>query len=155
MLLAILLTVSGFFLPLHQSSAYALIDLNTLSADSSLAEEVGEDIEVKNSGIEKVEVEHKQKGLLLALWPITFTVKVVVLPDGTVDLHYPWYSAITVDRQEEIETKVKVAVSTALKEKLVGSVRAEGTPTGFTTEEAELVKKTVEESLSLSLTTQE
>lgn len=158
MLLVLLFT--SLLLPTHDSSAYALIDLNALSAEHSLtveveaAEEVTVSNDEKEEGIEKVEVRHKQKGLLLALWPITFTVRGVVTSDGNVELFYPWYSAITVDHREEIKAKVKVAVDNALKARLVGSVRAEGTPSNprFTLEEAAMVRSVVEKALSSSLT---
>lgn len=76
---------------------------------------------------EMVEVRYKQKGRILALVPITFTVTATVTADGRVEIEYPWYSTFTVDNKEEVKTSVKVAVDNALRAKAVGSVKAEGT----------------------------
>lgn len=73
-----------------------------------------------------VEVMYKQKGHLLALIPITFTVRATAHADGSVELDYPWYSAITIDNKQEVETELKIAVDNTLSARYVGSVRAEG-----------------------------
>lgn len=73
-----------------------------------------------------VEVKYKETGRLLALLPITYTVTAITRADGTIEVRYPWFAAITVDNQEEIKTAMKIAVDNALKARMVGSVRAEG-----------------------------
>jgi hypothetical protein len=152
MLLSFFLT-GLLLLPANFATAYAIIDLNAISVDTTVAvEKVDREEEVEL--VEKVEVSHKQTGMFLALVPITFTVKATVWPDGTVELSYPWYSALTVDHQAEFEAKVKVAVDNALKQRLVGSVRAEGKPAlpRFTPEEVVIVKAAIAAALNSSLT---
>ena len=73
-----------------------------------------------------VEVKYKESGHLLALIPVTFTVTVIARADGTVEVKYPWYSIVTVNRKDDIESRAKVAVDNALRARMVGSVRAEG-----------------------------
>ena len=85
-------------------------------------------VEEMNFTKDVVEVTYKQKGRFLALFPVTFAVTARAHADGAVELDYPWYAFLTIDRQNEIETNVKIAVDTALRERMVGSVRAEGEP---------------------------
>lgn len=141
------------FLP-HKGEAYALIDFNSLSAEfSGVTEEAKEvssaasvtsekDLEsyirfllLEDKNIEritadgsKVELRYRQKGRLLALLPVPLDVTAVADARGKVVLRYPWYSAITIDNEDEVRAKAKIAVDNALKAKAVGSVRAEGEP---------------------------
>ena len=118
----------------------AIINLNALSAAPDAQPEI---IQSEPPAIETVEVVHKQRGMLLALVPITFNVRAVADARGNVKIDYPWYSKITVDRREEVETRAKIAVNSAIKESLVGSVVAGGQPNNprFTTAQAETVEK--------------
>lgn len=136
------------------SDALALIDLNVLSAESTstlaIEELNAQEVAIDEEGVDRVEVVKKQRGLFLALVPITFTVKAVAYPDGAVEVFYPWYSAIMVDRDDEIRAQLKIAVDNALKSRLVGSVRAEGQSPNprFSAEEAKVVEKRMIEVLS-------
>ncbi|MCR4279656.1 MAG: hypothetical protein NUV78_02900 [Candidatus Zambryskibacteria bacterium] len=93
-------------------------------ADSLVASD--EAVEEVKFTEEMVEVRYKQKGRILALVPITFTVTATVTADGRVEIKYPWYSTFTIDNKEEVKTSAKVAVDNALRAKAVGSVKAEG-----------------------------
>ncbi|KKW13779.1 MAG: hypothetical protein UY54_C0028G0008, partial [Parcubacteria group bacterium GW2011_GWA2_50_10b] len=75
---------------------------------------------------QRVEVKYREEGQLLALIPITYTVSVTAKADGTVEVKYPWYSIVTVNRKDDIESRAKVAVDNALRARMVGVVRAEG-----------------------------
>lgn len=122
-----LAVIAGIFALPQSAHAYAIINLNTLSADTSLEAEVAQvREEEKNESVDKVIVRHKQKGALLAIFPITFTVIATAYPDGRVELRYPWYSKITLDNEKEIENRARIAVDNALKSSLVGTVSAEG-----------------------------
>ncbi len=118
----------------------AIINLNALSAAPDAQPEI---IQSEPPAIETVEVVHKQKGMLLALVPITFTVRAVADARGNVRIDYPWYSKITVDRRQEVETRARIAVNGAIKESLVGSVVAAGESDNprFTEAEAKTVEK--------------
>lgn len=148
------LLLSLLFILTGHSSAIALIDLNALGAESTLAVEEVRAQEVTNEkgGVDRVEVVRKQRGLLLALLPITFTVRAVAYPDGTVEVFYPWYSSITVDHKEIVKSKVKIAVDNALKTTLVGTVRAKGVSPNpkFSAKEAEIVEEKMIEVLKAS-----
>jgi hypothetical protein len=73
-----------------------------------------------------VEVKYREKGRFLALVPMTFTIRAVAHADGTVELEYPWYSFLTLDNKDELETDLKIAVDNAIHAQAVGSVRAAG-----------------------------
>lgn len=73
-----------------------------------------------------VTVKYKEKGRFLALVPMTFTVSAKAHADGTLELDYPWYSFLTLDSQDELETDLRIAVDNAIRAQAVGSVRAEG-----------------------------
>jgi hypothetical protein len=75
---------------------------------------------------ESVKVAYREKGQFLALIPVTFDILVEARADGEVTTKYPWYSVVTVDKQDEIEAQVKIAVRNALNAGMVGSVRAGG-----------------------------
>lgn len=75
---------------------------------------------------DSVTVTYKERGRLLALVPMTFTVRALAHADGTVELNYPWYSFLTLDDQDEIETDLRIAVDNAIRAHALGSVRAEG-----------------------------
>ena len=77
---------------------------------------------------EEVEVLHKQHGYILALVPVTFDIKVVARADGEIEVSYPWYSVITIDRKTAVEIELKIAIDTVRSESMVGSVRAKGKP---------------------------
>lgn len=143
---------AGIFSLPRSSSAYALINLNALSADTLEAQEeitVAADTPqakaVPEEKVDKVEVRHKQKGALLALIPVTFDVTTIAYPTGVVEMRYPWWGAITLDNEKEIKTRIKVAVNNSLKASLVGSVKAEGEPKEpyFTRSQADAVEKEI------------
>ncbi len=75
---------------------------------------------------DSVTVKYKEKGRFLALVPMTFTVRAVAHADGTLELDYPWYSFLTLDSRDEVETDLRIAVDNAIRAHAVGSVRAEG-----------------------------
>ncbi|OHA92014.1 MAG: hypothetical protein A3J09_00760 [Candidatus Zambryskibacteria bacterium RIFCSPLOWO2_02_FULL_51_21] len=120
----------------------AIINLNALSANPE-AQVTPAVSEAAPEMVEVVEVERTQKGMLLALVPITFNVRATADARGNVKLEYPWYSALTVDRRQEVETKARVAVQNAMKGRLVGLVVAEGEAENpyFTPSEAQAVEK--------------
>jgi len=136
-MLYILLTVLLTLVPVN-AWASALINLNTLGSETSENSTVIE----SEATVERVVVEKKQKGIFLALVPITFTVKTSADARGNVEVKYPWYSALTIDKEDEVKTKAKVAVTNALKASAVGSVRAAGESAHprFTAREAKLVE---------------
>lgn len=104
-------------------------DVRTFGDLRSFAEakiSADEDLDELNFTNRAVEVRYKQHGRFLALVPITLKVKITVNADGTVKVKYPWYSVLTIDNQDQIEAKVKVAVDNALKGRMVGSVQADG-----------------------------
>ena len=104
----------------NNTYAYALINLDpSVKVDNSTEEVLG-------STQDTVEVEYREEGKFLALVPIKFTARAIVRADGTIELKYPWYSVLTIDKKSELETRIKVAVDNALKARLVGSVQAEG-----------------------------
>ncbi|MBX4206462.1 hypothetical protein KW784_01615 [Candidatus Parcubacteria bacterium] len=106
-------------------SAHAVIDLTpALAAD--------------DAGAESVAVTYRETGRLLALVPVTFTVRATAHADGTMELEYPWYSFLTVDKRDKVEAELKVAVDAALRSLAVGSVKAGGEAkrTAFSPEEA-------------------
>lgn len=128
-LIALALLASSI-IPVGSSYAYALIDLN-IKADSSSEVSINSTTSSDESSDESsltdaVVVRYKERGRFLALVPITFTVMAIARADGTVELIYPWYSKFTIDKQDEIETRVKIAVDNAMRAQTVGSVRAEG-----------------------------
>ena len=87
-----------------------------------------EGVEEINFTSEEVEVLHKQHGYILALVPVTFDIKVVARADGEIEVSYPWYSVITIDRKTAVEIELKIAIDTVRSESMVGSVRAKGKP---------------------------
>jgi len=103
----------------------AFINLNALDSNAEAQAPIVESAEAPEL-VEFVEVEHKQKGMLFALVPITFTATAIARADGTVNVRYPWYTALTLDKRAEVETKAKVAIDNTLRFNMVGSVRAEG-----------------------------
>ncbi|MDO8424163.1 MAG: hypothetical protein Q7S54_00950, partial [bacterium] len=111
-------------------------------------------IDEMNFTNETVEVKYEEEGRLLALIPVTFTVSVVAKADGTVEVEYPWYSVITVDKRDRIEVQAKVAVDNALRARLVGSVRAEGIEAEprFTADESAEVAAQIHAVLKAGLT---
>ena len=123
-------------------------------AQSSMRNDKG--IEEMNFGSDTVEVRYRQQGRLLALIPIWFTVTARAHADGTVELDYPWYSFLTVDNQNQIETELKVAIDSALRSRMVGSVSAEGETENpqFTAGEAAEVAHQIQAVLRSSLRAQ-
>lgn len=99
-------------------------------------------------------VHYRQKGRLLALVPVTFTVVARAQADGQVEVRYPWYSFLTVDNEQKIATEMKVAVDSALHERLVGSVRAAGERQSFTASEAAEVATQMNKVLRANFDTQ-
>lgn len=116
----------------------ALINLNTLGMSDGVS--IGSQMSV-----DKVVVEHRQKGILLGLVPISFNVKVVAYAKGNVEVEYPWFSVITIDKRDEVKTKTRVAVDNALKASALGSVRAQGEPSNprFSAAQTEIVRKEI------------
>lgn len=139
--------------PLSSVGAYALIDLNhgispdkvAIGADVPLKIEpravetqadletyaqaalaADESIEEINFTDNSVEVRYKETGQFLALVPIRLSISAAAYADGHVEVKYPWYAIFTLDRQDEIETQLKIAVNTALAARMVGWVQAEG-----------------------------
>jgi hypothetical protein len=96
---------------------------------------------------DEVVVWYKDEGKLLALIPISLRVKVAAYPDGSVEVGYPWYSRITVDRQTELKSRIGVAVATAMKSDSVGVLSAAQTPAKFSPHEAALVSSKILEVL--------
>ncbi len=156
--------LAGFFLFRCVSVAAALIDLNVGSdTNLKLAQENGnpatiankEDLDAyaqaamqsdsaiagMNFSTDAVEVRYKESAKFLALIPVTFTVVARADADGSVSVSYPWYSFLTVDNHDRIETELKIAVDNALRSRLVGSVQAAGkaeTPTFTAAESADI-----------------
>lgn len=73
-----------------------------------------------------VTVTYKAKGRLLALVPMSFLIRATAHANGKVELTYPWYSFLTLDGRDQLETEMRVAVDNALRAQALGSVRAEG-----------------------------
>ena len=85
-----------------------------------------ENVDELNFNSKKAEMSYRQEGRFLALLPVPMKVKITVYANGDVVVKYPWYSFLTVDNQDEIEAKIKVAVDNVMRGRLVGSVQAEG-----------------------------
>ncbi len=100
-----------------------------------------------------VEVKYKEKGRFLALLPITFTVSAITHADGRVEVKYPWYSFLTVDNHDKVETELKVAIDNALRSRMVGSVQAEGSAANasFTAAESAAVAAQMQKVLNANL----
>ena len=125
-----LLVIAGFFLHSARAGA-ALVDLIVrdqadLNAYAQAAIEADPSIAGMNFAPDVVEVRYKESAKFLALIPMRFTVKAETHADGSVSVEYPWYSFLTVDNRDRIETELKVAIDNTLRSRLVGSVRAEG-----------------------------
>jgi hypothetical protein len=103
---------------------------------------------------ETVEVKYKEQGRFLALLPVTFTVEAVTHADGTVEVKYPWYSFLTVDNHDKVETELKVAIDSVLRSRMVGSVQAEGSGahSSFTAAESAAVASQMQKVLNANLT---
>lgn len=125
----------------------ALINLDTISGNEALSAQV-QNAAVTPSETEEeftniVEVSHKQRGILLALIPITFQAKAIADARGNIKIIYPWYSKLSLDKKEEVETNARVAVDNALKAGAVGTVKAQGENAApkFSPKQAEAVEK--------------
>lgn len=128
-----------------QVFGYALIDLDPRTKALNLvAEEAqGAASEEPLDEVAAVEVTHKQKGHLLALVPVNFTVRVIARADGSLEVEYPWYAFMTLSGREELETRLRVAADSARRSASVGSVKTAGESADpkFTAEEAEAVRE--------------
>lgn len=113
-------------IPLTGDSAKEVVTEADLEAYASTTIDSDELIEEINFTNDAVEVKYKENGQLLALIPITFTATVVAHADGSVEVKYPWYSVVTVDKKSKVEAQIKVAVDNAMRAWMVGSVKAEG-----------------------------
>lgn len=131
-----------------QADASAVINLNKLGLET-----VGGGVVRSETMVEKVEVEHRQKGIMLGLVPVSFNVRAIADARGNVELKHPWFALLTIDKLDEVETKLKVAVDNALRASAVGKIRAEGEPTSprLSASQAKMVanelKRVLEESL--------
>ncbi len=114
----------------QSSAAYALIDLNVGGEVSAVAEEP--------ETVKVVEVRYEDEGKFLALLPMSLTVVARAYPDGKVEVEYPWYSFLTIDNREKIETELQIVVDTTMRWRMVGSVQAQGKEANpsFSAEEA-------------------
>ncbi len=123
-----IIVLVGLLAPWQSSSAYALTSSGEMSS---------------------VEVRYKERGKLLALMPVTFPITAKATPDGAIELEYPWYSFLTLDNKEKLETDLKVAVGHALRSRLVGSVQALRTEPqeSFSAEESAVVSAEMERVL--------
>ncbi len=112
-------------------------------------------VEAMNFTKDKVEVKYKEKGRLLALLPVTFTVSARTHANGEVEIDYPWYSFLTVDNHDKVETEMKVAVDNALRARLVGSVKAEGESKNpvFTASESAMLAAEMQRVLKANIAT--
>lgn len=122
---------------------FALALLLTMSASSAVFAE--------DPGVEVVEVRYEETGKILALVPVTFTATARAHARGTITLRYPWYSVFTLDRQDKILAELKVAVDSALRERLVGSVVGAGEPPPrkkFSAEEAQVIAAAMDRVLA-------
>ena len=108
------LLLVSFLLSSHSALA-ALIDLN-VGAAAEAAPQAGN----------VVEVTYQEEGKFLALVPVQMKVLVRAYADGRVEVDYPWYSFLTVNKRHQIEGEMKVALGNTLRSGLVGSVQAEG-----------------------------
>ncbi|MBX4181643.1 hypothetical protein KW807_02150 [Candidatus Parcubacteria bacterium] len=141
-----------FFLLVLTLVFLATGSLKAASIDLTLGTEYGLDNSiqtVESREVDVVEVRSKDHGHLLALVPVDLNVTVRAHADGTVEVIYPWYSVLTVDNKEDLETQVKIAVDNALRAEEVGRVRAEGeviNPT-FSTQSAAHVRAEIEKVL--------
>lgn len=131
-LLTTLLLLGGLFLFVREAEAHAVIDLNVAAAA----------IDESSSASTTVMVEHKARGTLFALVPVTFTATARAYPNGDVELDYPWYANLSVTNHDKLRAELKVAVDAALHAERVGTVMAEGNSvpkTSFTPKEVRTI----------------
>lgn len=136
-----------------ETSAEAVLTNGDLKAYARSALRSDENLDEFRFTSKSVEVNYRQRGRLLALVPISFKARAVAKVDGDVELEYPWYSFLTLDDEERIETELQIAVDNALHARALGSVRAEGEVTNpsFTAAEAAAVAARMRATLSASL----
>ncbi len=108
-------------------SASGVSTSNDLRAYARTAIRTDERVEGMNFAENRVEVKYKESGRFLALLPVTFTVSARAHANGEVEVDYPWYSFLTIDNHDKVETEMKVAIDSAMRSRLVGSVQAAGT----------------------------
>ncbi len=108
-------------------SASGVSTSNDLRAYARTAIRTDERVEGMNFAEDRVEVKYKESGRFLALLPVTFTVSARAHANGEVEVDYPWYSFLTIDNHDKVETEMKVAIDSAMRSRLVGSVQAAGT----------------------------
>ena len=125
------IAILAVFVPSFVRGAVLDLDLMAQAEPGSVREEVR---------ATQVAVEYKQRGHLLALVPITYTLRVVAYADGRLVITYPWYRSITLNNREELKAKLESAVDHALLKESLGSVRGEGVMSTPTWSEAEALK---------------
>lgn len=135
-------------LTLAMPTEAALINLSPAAYRAGAAATTS--VEAEGESVEKVEASYKQKGHLLALVPVSYTVKVKAHANGQIELDYPWYSFMTLSRRAEKETKLKIAIDGARRTKLLGSVQASGEAEKpeFSSDEAEAIAEEIERVLN-------
>lgn len=136
---------AAVLLPVAGAGAAAVIDLGQTAAAADTA------------GVPAVETRFNETGKFLALMPVKLTVTVRVTPEGGVELGYPWYSKLTLDRQDKLATELKVAADNALRQLSVGKVTAggEARKESFSPEEAAAVAAAVNRVLEENFGTEE
>jgi hypothetical protein len=149
--------VAAFAIGIGRGEASASIDLGIGRTNIVLASSVTEEssstssgvVEDVNLGTDGVAVTYKETGHFLALVPVTFDVEAKALPDGTVEVKYPWYSFLTIDHKNERESLIKFAVGAAIRRAQVGSVKAAGAAESprWTPAQAELVASAIKSAL--------
>lgn len=99
--------------------------------------------------VASVEARYRETGKLLALVPVTFSASARAYAAGGVELDYPWYSFLTVDKREKLESELGVAVDSALRRLGVGTVTAAGESRkeSFSPEEAAAVSEAMRQVL--------
>lgn len=85
---------------------------------------------VNEVGVNEVVIHYREHGKLFALVPVMLPVTVRASADGEVDVNYPWYSALTVDLENELETELKIAADKTIRRSKLGWVKAEGESSG-------------------------
>jgi hypothetical protein len=127
------LSVSRDAVPQDGSRAEVYMDSRNVSTADDLAAYArgallsDDNLESLSFNKDAVEVSYKEEGKFLALVPVPMSLSARAYPDGTVEVRYPWYSFLTVTKREKMESEMKVAVDSALRFRLVGSVQAAGT----------------------------
>ncbi len=145
LILAVFILIFGISWYAEVAGAFAVIDLDIAKSPNISSTGVSRD----KYAIPSVEVSHKKRGIFLALWPVSYIVRAEAWPDGRVRVEYPWYTFLTIDDREQVETKMEIAVTNALRSYMLGSVWAEGgkAKRSFSSAEASLVSEEMRKAL--------